>query len=103
MLQPLPGPDKDVQHFRGCSSSDKAPEPMGPKPAGSVPPSPLKSQPRVDGMRQLLGNKYYSCKEHDSNNTKKPPGTEDFLGTGSSLQAPRAEGEDLLTHTSKGY
>lgn len=56
-------------------------------------------------MRQLLGNKYYSCKEHDSSNTtaEKPPGTEDFLGTGSSLQATRAEVEDLLTHMSKGY
>lgn len=54
-------------------------------------------------MRQLLGNKYYS-KEHDSNTTVagKPPGTEDFLGAGSSLQAPRAEVEDLLTHVSKG-
>ena len=50
-------------------------------------------------------NKYYGCKEHDSKNTKagKPPGTEDFLGTGSSLQATRTEVEDLLTHTSKGY
>lgn len=62
-------------------------------------------QAREDGMRQLLGNKYCICKEHDSNNTTagKPPGTEDFLATGSSLQATGAEVEDLLTHMSKGY
>lgn len=50
-------------------------------------------------------NKCYGCKEHDNNNTKagKPAGIGDFLGTGSSLRATRAEVEDLLTHMSKGY
>lgn len=50
-------------------------------------------------------NKYYGCKEHDSDSTQagKLSDTEDFLGTGSSLRATRAEVEDLLTHMSKGY
>lgn len=91
----MPGPDDSAQ----CSSLDEASEPAEPKPAGSLPPFSFKSQV---GVNEVAFSEYYGCKERDGSNARagKPPSTEDFLGTGNSLWATRAE---VLTHMSKGY